>query len=179
LVVTGQAFAGATPLTTAQVTAVTSPASVQRDVLHQALGEALPLPRASDGTVESDGKFRLLADAGVFDISVRPQPSSGFGWLVIPGVAIGTLEQGNAGVGLHEQQAPLPVSYTGTVTVPGATEPQRLTGALIRAYVYMTGDAYTADPSKADSILQVAETRADDSGNYELLIPAELNHPSP
>jgi len=121
--------------------------------------------------VGGDGTFRFTVDAGTFNISVRPMPSTGFGWLVIPGVAIGTLEQGNAGLSLNEQQAPLPVAYRGTVALPG--------GALIRAYVYMSGGVYTSDPSKADSVLQVAETRAEASGSYEVLIPAELNHPVP
>lgn len=172
--VLGVATMGTVPLATAQVSAVTSPRSVQSDVLHQALGETLFVPRASTGSVDVGGAFSLRADSGTFNISVRPLPSTGFGWLVLPNVPVGTAP---AGTDLGKLIAPPPVSYRGTVTGPvGRTSLRtRVSGALIRAYVYMKGDSYTTDDASADSVLQVAETRSDDSGNFEVLIPAALN----
>jgi hypothetical protein len=40
----------------------------------------------------------------------------------------------------------------------------------------MKAGDYTANETEADSVLQVAETRADKDGAFEILIPAELNH---
>ena len=50
----------------------------------------------------------------------------------------------------------------------------------MRAYVYLKDGEYTSnDDSKADSVVQVAETRADKNGEFTVFIPAELNHASP
>jgi len=73
---------------------------------------------------------------------------------------------------------PLPVEYGGTVTVPGAEGPRRIPGALIRTYIYMKGGKYTTDWPNADSVVQIAETRADNTGEFHVFIPAELNQPS-
>ncbi|MEO6599676.1 MAG: carboxypeptidase-like regulatory domain-containing protein [Polyangiaceae bacterium] len=174
LPINGQAFSGSTPLATADVLAVASPASVRSDVLQQALGGTELVPRASTGSVLETGDFGLNSDLGLFDITVRPLSSTGFGWLVIPSV---TVAQSSAGPNLRRQEAPPPVAYRGTVVAPAATPDGRnVPGALIRAYVYMSGGQYVADPEKADSVLQVAETRSDANGDFEVLIPASLNH---
>jgi hypothetical protein len=47
--------------------------------------------------------------------------------------------------------------------------------ATIRAYAYLDKDlAYTRDPAQAHTVVQVAETRADEQGAYRLLIPPSL-----
>jgi hypothetical protein len=69
---------------------------------------------------------------------------------------------------------PLPIAYHGVVTAPlaaGAAKP--VPGAVLRAYVYVAG-AGTTDLTKAKSVLQIAETRADNDGRFELLVPADL-----
>jgi hypothetical protein len=179
LAINGAAFdAGrTTSLSGAQVLAIVSPASIVTDVLHVALGETVYVPRASNASVRSDGSFALSADSGTFDFSVRPQASTGFSWLVIPSLGVGTTPATSNGPALGDLLSPLPVSYTGTVTVPGVM-PGSLSpvpGALIRTYLYMSGGAYTADSTQADSVLQIAETRSDEFGAFELLIPAALN----
>lgn len=177
LPITGEALdsAGA-PVATAFVEAVASTAAIQRDVLREALGEIVAVPHASTGTVQSSGTFSLLADSGTFDVSVRPQAGTGFAWSVAPAVAVGTTPETSAGVNLSLSSAP-PVQYAGKVTVPGATMGSAVPvpRALIRAYVYTVAGSYTPDPTKADAVVQIAETRADDFGNFKLLIPASLN----
>ncbi|HTA90419.1 MAG TPA: hypothetical protein VK745_12610 [Polyangiaceae bacterium] len=178
LTINGTVFDSAhTPLAGAQVQATASPDSVMTDVLHVALGETAFVPRASNGSVQSNGSFALSTDSGTFDFSVRPQASTGFAWLVIPGLGVGTMPATSAGPTLNDIIAPLPVSYTGQLTAltPAFATPQPVPGALIRTFIYMSGGAYTADPTQADSLLQIAETRCDDNGVYELLIPASLN----
>jgi len=159
------------------VQAVASTAPTQVDVLHQALGEVVVVPRAATARVEPGGDFELLADPGTFDVSVRPLAASGFSWLVVPSVAVGTTGPTSAGANLMTRALPLPVVYRGTVTLPGAggAPISTVPGALIRAFVYTSAGVYTSEPTKADSVVQVAETRADTSGVFELLIPATLN----
>jgi hypothetical protein len=165
---------GSTPVVTALVQAVASSASSNVDVLHQALGEAVIVPRAATARVEADGVFALIADPGTFDVSVRPLEESGFSWLVVPGVAV---QPASAGANLMSRALPLPVVYRGTVTLPGAAGAPKsaVPGALIRAFVYTSAGQYTSDPAKADAAVQVAETRAGTDGEYRLLIPATLN----
>jgi len=155
---------------TAQVQAVASPLSVQADALQQALAGAPLVPRASADAVASDGGFRLKTDPGTFDISVRPNANTGFAWLVLPNVPV---TSASAGLNLGRVRMSWPVSYGGTVTqgVDGPPVP----GALVRAYVYSEGNEYTADASHADSLLQIAEARANAAGVFQLLVPAELN----
>jgi hypothetical protein len=164
---------------TAQVQAVASPQSIRYDALQETLGgtAAVPhpafVPRATAGEVGSDGSFALKADPGTFDISVRPNDDTGFAWLVAPNVLVSRL-----GSAAHFPllTLPLPVSYSGTVTVggsDGASTP--IPSALIRAYIYLKDGDYT-DAAHANSVVQVAETRADKLGAFEILIPAELNH---
>jgi hypothetical protein len=68
---------------------------------------------------------------------------------------------------------PLPVSYRGRVTAP---DTGNVGGALIRAYIHMNAEgAYTTDPVQAAALLQIGETRSDDAGAFELLLPSQLN----
>ncbi len=178
LPINGQAFDASfsTPVATALVQAVASAASIKTDVLHEALGEGSSVPRAGTGSVTSSGDFSLLGDSGTFDVSVRPLAATGFPWLVVPGVGVSTSADNSAGANLGTRGLPLPVLYRGTVTEPGSnTTRNAVPGALIRVYVYTQAGKYTADPGKADALVQIAETRADTTGDYQLLIPAALN----
>jgi hypothetical protein len=179
LPINGAAFnaSGSTAVVTALVQAVASTAATKADVLHQALGEAVVVPRAATARVGADGGFALIADAGTFDVSVRPLAASGFSWLVVPSVTVGAMGPTSGGANLMSRALPLPVVYRGTVTLPDASGAPTLIvpGALIRAFVYTSAGLYTSDPTKADSVVQVAESRADTSGGFTLLIPASLN----
>jgi hypothetical protein len=159
------------PVGSAQVQAVASPLSIQSDILQQFLAGSF-VPRAAAGGVTSTGAFSFMTDPGTFDFSVRPDPDTGFAWLVMPNLRISSTSNG---VSLGHLGMPLPYPYHGTVTVDGAEGPKLIPGALVRAYIYLKDGQYTTDTVNPDSVLQVAETRADDSGGFEILIPAELN----
>jgi hypothetical protein len=176
--VTGNVVATNGPVATAQVQAVASPQSIQYDPLQNTLDSSITakvraafIPRASAGGVSSTGDFELKTDPGTFDISVRPNADTGFPWLVMPNVPVTSVT-----AGLGHLDMPLPVSYRGTVTTPGAEGPQPVPSASVRAYIYLKGTEYTTDIENADSVLQVAETRASTDGTFNVLIPAELNH---
>jgi hypothetical protein len=179
LPINGQAFdtSFSTPVATALVQAVASTAAIKTSVLDQALGQGVAVPRAGTGSVApGTGDFSLLADSGTFDVSVQPLPATGFPWLVVPSVGVGTAADNSAGVNLGKRGLPLPVVYRGTVTQAGSNPaPDAVPGALIRAFVYAQNGAYTSDWSNADSLVQVAETRADANATFTLFIPAELN----
>ncbi|HEY4102428.1 MAG TPA: hypothetical protein VGM44_01005 [Polyangiaceae bacterium] len=180
LAINGAAFdLSGTPLAGAQVQAVASPASIAADVLHVALGEAAFVPLATSALIAGDGSFSIYADPGTFDFSVQPQANTGFPWLVIPSLGVATNAASSGGPALGSIAAPWPVLYTGTLSVPGASpnSPQPVPGALIRTFVYLHAGAYTADATQADSVLQIAESRSDSHGAYQLLIPASLNAP--
>lgn len=178
--ITGQVLASNGPVATAQVQAVASPQSIQYDALQYTLDNstnsqlrAAFIPRASAGAVSSKGDFNLWTDPGTFDITVRPNSDTGYPWLVMPNVPVTSIT-----AGLGTLSMPLPVSYRGTVTVPGADGSKPVPSAVVRAYIYLKGDDYTPDATNADSVLQIAETTAATNGAFSLLIPAELNrHP--
>ncbi len=158
----GKVAAGAT------VQAAASP--VPPTPLEIAVGAVPFAPKASSGIVGESGSFSLEADPGVFDFSIRPPDGTGFAWLVRPNVEVQS--------GVHDLGAmtlPLPVVYQGLITVPGAEAPLPVPGTLIRAFIYLNESGYTEDRAGAKSVVQIAEARADDSGNFQLLLPANLN----
>jgi hypothetical protein len=149
----GDALAGA------NVQAVASTSNANASVLQAALGAAPFVPRANSGVTDSQGRFALLADPPWVDVSVRPTAGSGFAWLVRPNVAVTVPDN----VDLGGMALPLPVPYSGHVTVLDGVV---LPGALIRAYVLLD------DP--AEAVVQVAESRADAEGRFDLLLPERL-----
>ncbi|HVJ14288.1 MAG TPA: hypothetical protein VM686_02560 [Polyangiaceae bacterium] len=166
------------PATGASVTAIASPRDVQVDLLTRAAqGNLATAPAAQNAVVDGDGFFDVQADPGVFDISVRPPVGSGFAWYVASQVHV----QPAATPELMEQRLgsynlPLPVPYSGKVVWSSGTDSLPIGEALLRAYVYLDeNNAYTGDPTRAAAVVQIGETRADADGNFELLIPANLN----
>lgn len=157
-----EAAAGAT------VQAIASP--VLPTPLEVAVGAVPFTPKAASGIVDASGQFSLESDPGVFDFSIRPAEGTGFAWMVRPNVEVQS--------GVHDLGAmklPLPVVFQGLVTVPGAETPAPVPGTLIRAFIYMNEAGYTEDRAGAKSVVQIAEARADDSGAFQLLLPANLN----
>lgn len=145
-----------------------SPAEVPSTILEVTRREA-PVPRASSTALSEDGSFSIFADPGVFNLTVRPEAESGFAWLVRPGITITQTPEQR----LDDMRLPVPVRYHGSIQ--SLSLGGRVPDALVRAYVYLDGDGQlTRDASKAHSVIQVGEARADAQGKYELLLPAEL-----
>jgi hypothetical protein len=168
----GQAISGAS------VHAAATPFSIRARLLEAALGDEPFVPRAAGCSGPADacvpvtdemGYFSIDVDPGVFDVSVRPPSDSGFPWLIRSNVDVQTEQQD-----LGALDMPLPVAYRGTVFTED-TGP--ISGALIRAYIYVDENGYTAEMPSADtvgsrSVLQIAETRANESGIFELRLPS-------
>lgn len=157
----GRAIAGV------PVQAAATPAATFADVLDRALGKTTFVPRA-EGTVSSlDGEFEVRTDPGLFDLWVRPEVRSGFAWFVRSSVSVG-----GAGVDLGKIALPLPVEYRGTLLSMDTSG--AVPSALVRAYAYLEGSELTNDPTKATSLIQVAETRTNQEGDFRLLLPASF-----
>jgi len=154
----------------AQVQAVPSP----QDVLpfEDAIGRGDFAPRSTAALVDDAGRFTLNVDPGRFDVTIQTAEELGFGWFVRPGVSLGTKNED-----LGRLQSPTPSILSGSIFVrPDTTHP--LASANVRAYAYLDKDLrYTRDPKLAESVIQVAETRADVNGSYRLLLPSTIAAP--
>ena len=163
--------------------ALVSASPTPRPVLpfEQAFGAAPFMPRSRSGSVGTeDGTFALSVDAGRFDVSVRVPESLGYAWYVRPGVVVGEESRD-----LGRLAAVVPSLVRGTTTAISAELDREtkqflpvarsLPHASVRAYAYLDADfAYTRDPAAAVSVVQVAETRSDENGDFRLLVPSSL-----
>lgn len=165
---------GTTSLQGARVQVVASPQSVLP--FEEAFGAAAFVPRATADMVDAQGEFRVEADPGRFDILVRPPQASGFGWFARAGYQV---QPGGGAQDLGRLVLPAPAMMTGVVRVALAGELNPIIpSALIRAYAYLDKNmAYTRDRTQAHSVIQVAETRSDELGNFRLLVPASIDAP--
>jgi len=150
------------------------PAPQDHQPFYEGLGAPSFVPRASTGLVQASGNYELETDPGVFDVSIRAPEALGFAWFVQPG-----LELGPEGKELAPIPLPLPFVVTGsTVVEVTGVAPQPVPSALIRAYAYLDENmAYTPTRSRARSVIQVAETRADENGDFRLLLPPKVATP--
>jgi hypothetical protein len=156
------------PIQGVQVQAVPVSVAQPLALYDRSLGPVSFVPRASATTVDDDGRFSVLADPGTFDVSIRPPAETRFAWLVRPNVSVA-----QPGKDLGPVRLPLPVRYHGAVTTAATG---LVPGALIRAYIFMDQTpSYTADPSLARSVLQIAETTSDDWGEFDLYLPSQIN----
>ena len=90
-----------------------------------------------------------------------------------PGVQVG--EQ-NVDLGLVTLPTPSVLSGEARVSLGGSDV--LLGSAAIRAYAYLDKNlAYTRDAKQAVSVVQVAETRADENGAFRLLVPSSIVAP--
>ncbi len=130
-------------------------------------------PRSASGFVDEAGAFTLLTDAGNFHVSIRPPQSSAHPWALRPNTEVG------AGVtGIGNIRISVPAAYRGKVTVPGLDDAATrlpLPSALIRVHALLDADGrVTNDAGLATSAVVVGESRADEEGTFEVLLPEGL-----
>lgn len=155
---------GSPPVSGATVQAIASARQGSIDAFKLALGEAPFVPRASSALTGQGGAFKLDADPGVFDISVRPPVGSNLPWLVRPNV---TVPVPNNGLGVLK--IPAPVLQSGVVTLNGSP----VGGASVRAYAYLGRDGYLPDRESAVSVIAVGEAYTAEDGSFQLWLPSE------
>jgi hypothetical protein len=155
------------------------PQPVATDVLSSTLGQTPIGARAATGSVDLSGQFTVLVDPGRFQLAIRPERSAGFPWLVRSDLTVD--DPANGTLDLGPLSVPLPVVYTGTVTVSGgstASPTDVLPDATIRVYVVPDSSVSGTQVSRSTAsspVVQVAEANANSKGVFELLIPAYLD----
>lgn len=165
-VVSGElvSFDRTTPIFGASIWAQAVPSGVRVGVLDAAQGVISLAPAAVGDLSADDGSFAIRADTGVFNISARPDPSTGFAWGVRLGVDISDNHN------LTSLELPLPVVVAGRLTSQdiGGIVP----GALIRAFALLKDGIPATDEAGADSVVAVGESRVDSDGLFELILPS-------
>jgi hypothetical protein len=163
------------PVSGAPIRANPSPFNIPMDAWNRADGRGgSPVPGTVGDLVDGEGRFALVADPGIFDLFIQPDPSTRFAWFVRPVLPVGN------SLALGALTLPLPVSNVGHVSIGATGSNLPATTSLIRAYVFITREGeYASAPAKDGAVIQVAETRTDDTGRYELLIPARLDSVPP
>jgi hypothetical protein len=152
----------------AQVQALPAPQTVLP--FDEAFGRQPFSPRASSGLVDETGHFAVQADPGSFDISLQADEVLGFGWFVRPNLQISSKDED-----LGHVLLPPPAMLSGIARVGFAGGGVQLSSGSIRAYAYLDKNlAYTRDPKEAVSVVQVAETRSDETGAFRLLVPESI-----
>jgi hypothetical protein len=180
--VQGEVFSAAgKPVTGAAVRATASAFTLMNDEwdsLDGFRGGDGILPQATTGLVDVHGSFEFRADPGMFDFFVQPDSSTRFGWYVRP---LFTVDQRDVTAPVGSVTLPLARGWSGKVLVGSNVRNQlALANALLRAYVYVTREGeYSATRPDRGALLQVAETRSNAAGDFELLIPASLDSPMP
>lgn len=134
-------------------------------------------PRSTGGFVDEGGRFALEVDDLLgtrANFTVVGPEGLGFGWFVHAG-----LELGKGVQDLGRVTLPIPAVIAGTASVTQNGANVALGSATIRAYAYLD-DAFerTRVPEEAMTIVQVAETRADATGAFRLLVPATIQDAS-
>jgi hypothetical protein len=109
-------------------------------------------------TTDSDGNFALMVDQGSSDLTVQPDPGSGFPWLVQPALTV--------------QTAPPPLSLAlqspavlqGIVRDPSGMP---VANAVVNAWFPLTDASSVA----TGTAVQIATTSTGADGSYTLLLP--------
>jgi hypothetical protein len=153
-------------------------AVVAAKYLDRALSPARVTPRMVSGFTDDLGAFSILMDPGSVDVSIKPSESSSFPWLVRARIDVpGHGAAASPGPSLEQMRVSFPVPLAGTLLAPGGEIPVQ--SALLRVFALLdsnepTGLARDNDPITGDGVLQVAEGRTDESGNFVLLLPSKL-----
>jgi hypothetical protein len=152
----------------ASVRASATPWKIQENVLEAEFGASPKIPFASGGIVGEAGRFEISAEEGTYDFSVQPETRSNFPWYVRPATEV--TPDGRS----LDFRVPLPVIYRGRVMIGDEGAQATVPSALLRVYAYVTLEGkYSVTPT--ESVVQIAEARANESGAFTLLIPASLD----
>lgn len=154
------------PASGVPVQAMPPPEAKSSSVFDLAAGNQVFLPGAESGSSDNSGRFELWADAGRFDLLVRPETSLGFPWSIRLAVEVGDGE-----VQLGRFTLPAPIVLRGDVS---SDDIGPVPSALVRAYAYVKSGRFSRSAEDADYVVPVGEARVGSDGAYRLLLPPEL-----
>jgi hypothetical protein len=138
-------------------------------VLERVFGRLPLLPRPGAGLTDAAGHVVVPLDEGMYDLSVRFPPSSGFPWLVKARLQVPLASDG-------ELRGSPPVEVQGVVYDRPLSDTRRkpLTRGTIRAYALLPSTPGTPGRPLPSSFVPIAEAPIDGSGAYKLLLPSRL-----
>ncbi len=138
---------------------IAEPSLVQPESLSADRGRSPWLfPRAARGRTDATGRFVLSLEEGTYDLTVVPEPGTGFPRLVSPARRIGPAAGGDAVVKLEPLRVPVPLKIAYTLQDPSGNVVPR---AVVRAY---------AKPVGSTSYVEIGEGMTDRSGRFEILV---------
>ncbi len=136
-----------------------------------ALRNTSPGARAASAIFQpQSNSFSLPVDMGSFDFSLRVP--SGLPWIVVPGkeVVSGTNT-------LSNWSFPLPVPWAGSLNAPSNSNSVsgssvKVPSAVMRVYALLGDKGQVVnDPKMASTIVQIAESRSEADGTFQLELP--------
>lgn len=127
---------------------------------------AASTPRPFYGSTVEGGAFSATLDPGEYTLTFRPDPSTGFPWVVLPSVRVA-----EGTTSFLNPQGSLPVALRGRVIAADAGE---VPSATVRFYALLSGDRLVGSLEEATRAVPVAEARARDGGTYRVLLPSRI-----
>jgi hypothetical protein len=123
--------------------------------------------RSSQTVTESDGRFRLPVDVGLYDVTIKPPAASGFSWQVRHDVVIGPRSLDFATV----IDMASPVVVQGSLEYSGLDDEAQatLSQAEVTAYALIEG------ARGEQRAVALGRTTADRGGRFTLLLPPGLH----
>jgi hypothetical protein len=128
-------------------------------VLSNALFPPVSPARASVPVDDTTGKFSLVLDPGIYDLTLKPAAASNFAWWILP-------KWGQIGTINPQLLYPVPLEGTIIVTMQDKTS-QPLRNATVLAYAR----------SPRGNVTQVGTARTDDVGRYRVALPPAFATP--
>jgi hypothetical protein len=130
----------------------------------------IPIARPASGASDAGGVFSTTLDPGTFAMTFRPSESSGYPWIIVPTV---TMESGVASQIFATGS--LPISLKGRVY---SADVGPASSAVVRFYALLNGDVVSDTVETATRAIAIGEARADDEGNYSVLLPSRIGKES-
>ena len=130
-------------------------------VLSNALYPPVSPARASVPVDDTTGKFSLVLDPGIYDLSLKPAAASNFAWWILPKQPAGQIDSVKP-----QLLYPIPLEGTIIVTMQDKTS-QPLRNATVLAYAR----------SYRGNVTQVGTARTDDVGRYRVALPPAFASP--
>ncbi|MEM9068810.1 MAG: carboxypeptidase-like regulatory domain-containing protein [Myxococcota bacterium] len=122
------------------------------------LPRAVTFNRSSDTASDTGGQFLLRLDLGSYDLFVKPAAETNYGWVVLPGHEVGSLDA--TVVTPFELAAPVPVR--GTLRNDDGSF---LVGAEVRVFGRSTD---------SERFVELGRGRTDDQGQYRVLLSPRI-----
>lgn len=111
-------------------------------------------PRPGRANTDGDGRFSVALDEGEYDLTVVPEPQTGFPRFVAPRRPVGPND-----VSLEDLVVFAPSRVSFTIKPPGG--PAKVARAVVRAFAYV---------SAASGYVEIGQSLTDAEGQFELLL---------